>query len=61
MTVTKVLGFTNDELATLTEAGGILGIMAKEFSKGSDSEVTVLDDSAKQLVAALKDVLGRLE
>ena len=61
MKITRVLGFTEEELATLTEAGGILGIMAKEFCKGSDSEVTALDENAKQLVAALKDVLGRLE
>ena len=60
MKTTLVYGFTTEEIETLGKAGKILGELAREFHYPSDTE-RALDDTTKGLIAALKDVLGRLE
>ena len=59
MKVTRILGFTEAEIADLTQAGKILGVLANAVNEETADEIK-LDDITLQLVAALKDVLGRL-
>ena len=58
MNVTKIGSFTNEEIEALKKAGTIISSAAKAFSAG---EITVLDETSKQLLEALKEVLGRIE
>lgn len=60
MKTTLVYGFTAEEIEALSKAGKILGELATEFNNPSDTE-RALDETTKGLIAALKDVLGRLE
>ena len=60
MKVTRILGFTEDEVADLTQAGKILGILANAVNEETADEIQI-DATALQLVAALKEVLGRIQ
>jgi len=57
MQITKIGNFTEEEIAALSEAGKILGGLAKALEAG---EITVLGDESSDLVKALKDVLTRI-
>ena len=58
MKVTKVYGFSTEEIEALSKAGKILGDLSAAFNSPSDNE-KALDDTTNSLIAALKDVLGR--
>lgn len=60
MKVTRILGFTDDEVADLTQAGKILGTLATAVNEETADEIK-LDDATVRLVAALKEVLGRIQ
>lgn len=57
MQITKIGSFTQEEIAALSEAGKILGGVAKSLEAG---EITVLSDESADLVKALTDVLARI-
>lgn len=57
MQITKIGSFTEEEITALSEAGKILGGLAKSLEAG---EITVLSDESSDLVKALKDVLTRI-
>ena len=58
MKVTKIAGFTEDEIAEITAAGKVLGTVAKAFETG---EVDTLDERSAAIVAAVQDVLNRIK
>ena len=57
MKVTKVAEFTQEEIEDLQKAGSILGTTAKAIAAG---EIDTLNENALALVAALKEVIGRI-
>ena len=57
MKVTKIAEFTTEEVEALQKAGSILGATAKAIAAG---EVDTLNEEATALVAALKEVIGRI-
>jgi len=57
MEITKVGHFTAEELSLLSKAGELLGTVAKQLESG---EITILGDQSKDLVTALKEVIGRV-
>lgn len=57
MKVTKVAEFTQEEIEALQKAGSILGAIANAITAG---EVDALDETATALVAALREVIGRI-
>ena len=57
MKVTKIAEFTTEEVGALQKAGNILGATAKAIAAG---EVDVLNEEATALIAALKEVIGRI-
>ena len=59
MKVTRILGFTEEEITALTQAGKILGTLASVVGEETSDEIK-LDDATAQLVAALKEVLARI-
>ena len=58
MEITKIGHFTAEEIEALQKAGSILGSAAKALKAG---EINMLDEDAHQLLAALREVLGRVE
>ena len=58
MKITTVYGFSTEEVEALSKAGKILGELSTVFNEPSDNE-KVLDETTKNLIAALKDVIGR--
>jgi len=58
MNVTKVGYFTEEEVVALSEAGKILGALAKALETG---DINVLGNESNDLVKALKEVLGRIQ
>jgi len=58
MKITTVFGFSTEEVEALSKAGKILGELSTVFNEPSDNE-KVLDETTKNLIAALKDVIGR--
>ena len=59
MKVTRILGFSEDEIESLKKAGNILGTFATALNEETADEIK-LDDTAIQLATALKEVLGRI-
>ena len=59
MKVTRILGFSEDEIEALKKAGNILGAFAAVLSEETPDEIK-LDDTVVQLTNALKEVLGRI-
>ena len=59
MKVTRILGFSEDEIESLKKAGNILGAFATALNEETADEIK-LDDTAVQLATALKEVLGRI-
>ncbi len=59
MKVTRILGFSEDEIESLKKAGNILGAFAAALNEETADEIK-LDDTAIQLATALKEVLGRI-
>lgn len=57
MKVVKVAEFTAEEIEALQKAGSILGATAKAIAA---SEIDALNEEATALVAALKEVIGRI-
>lgn len=57
MKVTKVAEFTQEEIEDLQKAGSILGATAKAIVAG---EIDTLNEEAAALIAALKEVIGRI-
>lgn len=57
MKVTKVAEFTQEEIEALQKAGSILGATAKAIAAG---EIDTLNENAIALIAALKEVIGRI-
>ena len=57
MQVTKVGNFTEEEVQALSEAGKILGSLAKALETG---DINVLGTESSDLVKALADVLSRI-
>ena len=58
MKVTTVYGFTAEEIEALSKAGKILGDLSTVYCETSEN-AKALDDTTQNLIAALKDVLGR--
>ena len=58
MKVTQVYGFSAEEIEALSAAGKILGDLSTAYSAPSE-DTKELDETTKNLIAALKDVLGR--
>ena len=58
MKVTTVYGFTTEEIEALSKAGKILGDLSTTYSAPSE-DAKELDETAKDLIAALKEVLSR--
>lgn len=59
MKVTRILGFSEDEIESLKKAGNILGSFATVLNEETADEIK-LDDTVVQLATALKEVLGRI-
>ena len=59
MKVTRILGFSEDEIESLKKAGNILGAFATVLNEETADEIK-LDDTVVQLATALKEVLGRI-
>ena len=57
MKVVKIAEFTPEEIEALQKAGSILGTTAKAIAAG---EIDALNEEATALVAALKEVIGRI-
>lgn len=57
MKVTKIAEFTQEEIEALQKAGSILGATAKAIAAG---EIDTLNEDAAALIAALKEVIGRI-
>ena len=58
MKVTQVYGFSAEEIEALSAAGKILGDLSAAYSASSE-DAKELDDTTKDLIAALKEVLSR--
>ena len=58
MKVTQVYGFSAEEIEALSTAGKILGDLSAAYSAPSEDEKD-LDETTKDLIAALKEVLSR--
>ena len=58
MKVTQVYGFSAEEIEALSAAGKILGDLSAAYSAPSE-DAKELDDTTKNLIAALKEVLSR--
>ena len=58
MKVTTVYGFSKEEIEALSTAGKILGDLSTAYSAPSE-EAKELDDTTKDLIVALKEVLSR--
>ena len=58
MKVTQVYGFSTEEIKALSAAGKILGDLYTAYSVQSE-DAKELDDTTKDLIAALKEVLAR--
>ena len=58
MKVTQVYGFSAEEIEALSTAGKILGDLSTAYSAPSE-DAKELDDTTKDLIAALKEVLSR--
>ena len=58
MKVTQVYGFSAEEIEALSAAGKILGDLYTAYSVQSE-DAKELDDTTKDLIAALKEVLSR--
>ena len=58
MKVTQVYGFSAEEIEALSAAGKILGDLSTAYSAPSEG-AKELDETAKNLIAALKEVLSR--
>ena len=58
MKVTQVYGFSTEEIEALSEAGKILGDLSTAYSVPSE-DAKELDETTKDLIAALKEVLSR--
>ena len=58
MKVTQVYGFSAEEIEALSAAGKILGDLSTAHSAPSE-DTKELDDTTKDLIAALKEVLSR--
>ena len=58
MKVTTVYGFSAEEIEALSAAGKILGDLSTAYNAASEDEKE-LDDTTKDLIAALKEVLSR--
>ncbi len=60
MKVTRILGFSEDEIESLKKAGNILGAFPAALNEETTDEIK-LDDTVVQLTNALKEVLGRIQ
>ena len=58
MKVTTVYGFSAEEIEALSAAGKILGDLSAAYSAPSE-DAKELDETTKDLIAALKEVLSR--
>ena len=58
MKVTQVYGFSTEEIEALSTAGKILGDLSTAYSTPSE-DAKELDETTKDLIAALKEVLSR--
>ena len=58
MKVTTVYGFSAEEIEALSTAGKILGDLSTAYSMPSE-DAKELDETTKDLIAALKEVLSR--
>ena len=58
MKVTTVYGFSAEEIEALSAAGKILGDLSTAYSVPSE-DAKELDETTKNLIAALKEVLSR--
>ena len=58
MKVTQVYGFSTEEIEALSAAGKILGDLSTA-SRAQSDDVKELDETTKNLIAALKEVLSR--
>lgn len=58
MKVTQVYGFSTEEIEALSAAGKILGDLSAAYNAPSEDEKE-LDETTKDLIAALKEVLSR--
>ena len=58
MKVTTVYGFSAEEIEALSAAGKILGDLSAAYSSPSE-DAKELDETTKNLIAALKEVLSR--
>ena len=58
MKVTTVYGFSTEEIEALSTAGKILEDLSTAYNVPSEDEKE-LDDTTKDLIAALKEVLSR--
>ena len=58
MKVTQVYGFSTEEIEALSTAGKILGDLSTAYSAPSE-DTKELDETTKDLIAALKEVLSR--
>ena len=58
MKVTQVYGFSTEEIEALSAAGKILGYLSTAYSVPSE-DAKELDETTKNLIAALKEVLAR--
>ena len=58
MKVTQVYGFSAEEIEALSAAGKILGDLSTAYSTPSE-DAKELDETTKNLIAALKEVLAR--
>ena len=58
MKVTQVYGFSAEEIEALSTAGSFLGDLSAAYSAPSE-DTKELDETTKDLIAALKEVLSR--
>ncbi len=58
MKVTQVYGFSTEEIEALSAAGKILGDLSAAYSTPSE-DAKELDETTKNLITALKEVLAR--
>ena len=58
MKVTTVYGFSKEEIEALSTAGKILGDLSMVYCETSEN-AKELDETTKDLIAALKEVLSR--
>lgn len=58
MKVIQIYGFSTEEIEALSAAGKILGVLSAAYSAQSE-DAKELDNTTKNLIAALKEVLSR--